>query len=98
MECGPITLWQIDGETVETVADFILGASKITADGDCSHEIKTLTPWNKRYDQPAAAAPKSLQSCPNLCDPRDGSPLGSPIPGILKARTPEWVAIFFSNA
>ena len=37
---GPITSWQIDGETVETVADFILGASKITADGDCSHEIK----------------------------------------------------------
>ena len=74
MASGPITSWQIDGETVETVADFILGASKITADGDCSHEIKTLTPWNKRYDQPAAAAPKSLQSCPNLCDPRDGSP------------------------
>ena len=40
MECGPITLWQIDGETVETVADFILGGSKITAGGDCSHEIK----------------------------------------------------------
>ena len=37
---GPITLWQIDGETVETVADFILGGSEITADGDCSHEIK----------------------------------------------------------
>ena len=37
---GPITWWQIDGETVETVTDFILGASKITADGDCSHEIK----------------------------------------------------------
>ena len=37
---GPITSWQIDGETVETVADFILGSSKITADGDCSHEIK----------------------------------------------------------
>ena len=40
MECGPITSWQIDGETVETVADFILGGSKITVDGDCSHEIK----------------------------------------------------------
>ena len=40
MASGPITLWQIDGETVETVADFILGGSKITADGDCSHEIK----------------------------------------------------------
>ena len=40
MACGPITSWQIDGETVETVTDFILGSSKITADGDCSHEIK----------------------------------------------------------
>ena len=44
MASGPITSWQIDGETVETVADFILGGSKITADGDCSHETKTLTP------------------------------------------------------
>ena len=48
----PITSWEIDGETVETVSDFILGGSKITADGDCSHEIKTLTPWKKSYDQP----------------------------------------------
>ena len=40
MACGPITSWEIDGETVETVADFILGGSKNTADGDCSHEIK----------------------------------------------------------
>ena len=46
----------------------------------------------------AAAAAKSLQSCPTLCDPIDGSPLGSPVPGILKARTMEWVAISFSNA
>ena len=49
---GPITSWEIDGETVETVSDFILGGSKITADGDCSHEIKRLTPWRKSYDQP----------------------------------------------
>ena len=41
MASGPITSWEIDGETVETVTDFILGGSKITADGDCSHEIKT---------------------------------------------------------
>ena len=46
----------------------------------------------------AAAAAKSLQSCPTLCDPRDGSPPGSPFPGILQARTLEWVAISFSNA
>ena len=46
----------------------------------------------------AAAAAKSLQSCPTLCDPIDVSPPGSPIPGILQARTLEWVAISFSNA
>ena len=46
----------------------------------------------------AAAAAKSLQSCPTLCDPRDGSPPGSPVPGILQARTLEWVAVSFSNA
>ena len=52
MASGPITSWQIDGETVETVDDFIFLGSKITADGDCSHEIKTLTPWKESYDQP----------------------------------------------
>ena len=77
MASGPITSWQTDGETVETVADFIFLGSKITA---------------------AAAAAKSLQSCPTLCNPRDGSPPGSPVPGILQARTMEWVAISFSNA
>ena len=46
----------------------------------------------------AAAAAKSLQPCPTLCDPIDGSPPGSPVPGILQARTLEWVAISFSNA
>ena len=53
MASGPITSWEIDGETVETVSDFIFGGSKITADGDCSHEIKSfLTPWKGSYDQP----------------------------------------------
>ena len=51
MASDPITSWQMDGETVETVAGFIFGGSKITADGDCSHEIKTLAPWQKSYDQ-----------------------------------------------
>ena len=46
----------------------------------------------------AAAAAKSLQSCPTLCDPKDGSPPGSTVPGILQARTLEWVAISFSSA
>ena len=53
MASGSITSWEIDGETVETVSDFIFGGSKITADSDCSHEIKkTLTPWKESYDQP----------------------------------------------
>ena len=53
MASSPITSWQIDGETVETVTDFIFLGSKITADGDCSHEIKKkLTPWKESYDQP----------------------------------------------
>ena len=52
MASGPIILWQIDEETVETVADFIFLGSKITAGGDCSHKIKTLTPWKESYDKP----------------------------------------------
>ena len=51
MAPSPITSWQIDGETVETVRDFNFGGSKIIADGECSHEIKILAPWRKRYDQ-----------------------------------------------
>ena len=80
MASGPITSWQIDGETVETVAGLFFWAPK---------SLQMLT---------AAAAAKSLQSCPTLCDPIDGSPPGSPVPGILQARTLEWVAISFSNA
>ena len=49
MASGPITSWEIDGETV---SDFVFLGSKITADGDCSHEIKTLTPWKESFDQP----------------------------------------------
>ena len=52
MASGPITSWEIDGETVETMSDFVFWGSNITADGDCSHEIKMLTPWKKSYDQP----------------------------------------------
>ena len=51
MASSPITSWQIDGETVETVADFIYLGSKITLEGDCSHEIKMLAPWKESYDQ-----------------------------------------------
>jgi len=65
-------------------------------------EIRVNPLWRRgHYPQPqmvSAAAAKSLQSCPTLCDPIDGSPPGYPVPGILQARTLEWVAISFSNA
>ena len=59
-----------------------------------------MTCWRDRgkWEQQVAAAAKLLQSCPTLCDPIDGSPPGSAVPGILQARTLEWVAISFSNA
>ena len=59
--------------------------------------IAFLWDWNENWPFPAAAA-KSLQSCPTLCNPIDGSPSGSAVPGILQARTLEWVGISFSNA
>ena len=52
MASSPIISWEIDGEKVETVSDFIFWGSKITADSDCHHDIKTLAPWKKSYDQP----------------------------------------------
>ena len=52
MASGPLISWQIDREKVETVRDFIFLGSQITADGYCHHEIKTLAPWKKSYDQP----------------------------------------------
>ena len=60
--------------------------------GSCGFSLR-----QRIYFEHAAAAAKSLQSCPTLCDPIDGSPPGSAIPGILQARTLEWVAISFSN-
>ena len=67
------------------------------------HSLKASFLWCSDFfmvqlSHAAAAAAKSLQSCPTLCDPTDGSPPGSPVPGILQARTLEWVAIPFSNA
>ena len=108
MASGPIVSWQVDGEIMETGTDFIFLGSKISADGDCSHEIKrhlllgrkvmtNLDSILKGRDIPAAAA-MLLHSCPTLCNPIDGSPIGSSVPGILQARTLEWVAISFSDA
>ena len=130
MAYSPITSWQIDEQTMETVRDFIFLGSKITADCDSSHEIKRHLLLRRKaitnldsilksrdislptkfclvkamvfpvvmygYATAAAAAAKSLQLCLTLCDPIDGSPLGSSVPGILQARTLEWVAMSFS--
>ena len=63
-----------------------------------SHEVVTTVTKSGLVCLPHAAAAKSLQSCPTLCNPIDSSPPGSPVPGILQARTLEWVAISFSNA
>jgi len=97
MASSPITSWQIDGETMKTVTDFILGGSKTTADGDCCHLIKRRLLLGRK-GMTSLLLLLSLQSCPTLCDPIDGSPPGSPVPGILQARTLEWVAISLSNA
>ena len=63
----PITSWQIDGETMETVRAFIFLGSKITADGDCSHEIKTPGSWKKSYDQPREHIKKQRHYFVNKC-------------------------------
>ena len=67
MSSGPITSWQIDEETMATVRDFILGGSKITADGDCSHEIKTVAPLKKIYDQSRQHIKKQRHHFANKC-------------------------------
>ena len=71
--------------------------SKWSFDGNCKDWSPGAT-RDPRVHLSIPAAAKSLQSCPTLCDPRDGSPPGSTVPGILQARTLEWVAISFSNA
>ena len=100
MAFGPITSWQIDGETMETVTELTFLDSKTIVDGDYCREIKRRLFLGRKAmtNLAAAAAAKLLQSCPTLCNPIDGSPPGSPVPGILQARTLEWVAISFSNA
>ena len=71
-------------------------AQRISKDiPDISHNKKSIL-VSASHTTAAAAAAESLQSCPTLCDPRDGSPPGSPVPGILQARTLEWVAISFN--
>ena len=67
MASSLITLWQIDGETMKTVTDLIFLSSKITADDDCSHEIKTLPPWKKSCDQPRQHIKKQRRYFADKC-------------------------------
>ena len=76
---GPITLWQIDGETVETVADLIFLDSKITADGDCSHDIKRRLLLGRKIMTNLDQIRSVAQSCPTLCDPINRSMPGLPV-------------------
>ena len=84
--------WDLKHDTNEPIC-------KTEADPDMEKKVTVAKRGGRRMDcEFGVAAAKSLQSCPTLCDPIDGSPPGSPIPGILQARTLEWVAISFSNA
>ena len=97
MAFDPITLWLKDGETMETVTDFILGGFKLTADGDSSHEIKRhLLPGRKVMTNLEVKWSELAQSCPTLCNPVDYLP-GYSVRGILQARILEWIAISFST-
>ena len=86
------------GNSGHSVRLYFMG-SKITADGDWSHEIKRCLLLGRKVTTNLLldTAAKSLQLCPTLCDPINGSLPGSPVPGILQARTLEWIAISFSN-
>ena len=78
MAFGPITSWQI-GETMETVRDFIFGGSRITADGDCSHEIKRCLLLGRKAMTNLVQFSSVAQSCLTLCDPIDCSTPGLPV-------------------
>ena len=96
MASGPITSWEIDGKTVETVSDFILEGSKIIADGDCSHEIKRRLFLGIKAMTNLKEGEVS-QLCLTLCNTVDCSLPSSLVHGILQARILEWVAFPFSR-
>ena len=96
MASGPITSWQMDGETMETVTDFIFSGSKITADGDCSHKIKRRLLLERKVMTNLMWC-EVIQSCSTLCDPMDCNIPRSSIHGIFPARVLEGVAISFSR-
>ena len=92
-----VLAWRIPGTGEPGGLPSMGSHRKITADGDCCHLIKRRLLLGRK-GMTSLLLLLSLQSCPTLCDPIDGSPPGSPVPGILQARTLEWVAISLSNA
>ena len=84
MASGPITSWQIDGETMEIVMDFIFLGSKITVDGDCSHDINMLTLWKKNFDKPQF----SLSVMSDSATPWTRPPCSSPTPRVYSNSCP----------
>ena len=86
-----LTMWSVTHSILSSYSERGMGGW-MEEEGRASE----MTGWTRGRSKDAAA--KSLQSCPTLCDPIDGSPPGSAVPGILQARTLEWVAISFSNA
>ena len=93
MASSPITSWQVNGETVETMTGFIFGGSKITADGDCSHEIKRHLFLGRKAMTILVQFSSVAHSCPTLSDPMDCGPPGSSVHGMFQARVLEWGAI-----
>ena len=103
MACGILVPWSGTERMSPAMADrFLTNGPTVKCVSSCKHYL-TIMIWDdmeirhRRIYDPVVAAAKLLQSCPTLCDPTDGSPPGSPIAGILQARTLEWVAISFSN-
>ena len=96
--------WDYPGKNTEVICHFLLqGIFSTQGLNPCllhllHWQADSLPLKGRESVSRSAAAAKSIQSCPTLCDPRDGSPPGSPVPGILQAGTLEWVAISFSNA
>ena len=92
------SLWSLQLKKISALSSYLYICTHIYLSVYLSIKQKTKCKKMLAVREFAAAAAKSLQSCPTLCNPIDGSPPGSPIPGILQARTLEWIAISFSNA
>ena len=97
MASGPITSWQIDGETVETVSDFIFGALKSLQMVTAAMKLRHLLLGRKAMTNLKESESEVAQLCPTLCNPVDCNLPGSSIHGILQTRILEWVAISFSR-